>query len=411
LKLLIVSQYFHPERFLINDIARTLAARGHEVDVLTGKPNYPEGRYYQGYGFFGINREQWQGVNIFRLPLAARGRANAIRLIINYLSFVVSGLLLGPWALRGRRHDCVLVFANSPLLKAIPAIFVSWIKRAPLLIWVQDLWPESLTATGHVNNSLVMSLVRKVVRFIYRHADMLLVQSHAFEPSIRQLMPDAVIRYYPNSVDQVFDTPEHQPGPCPAPMADGFRVVFAGNIGSAQAPDVIVEAAAALADTPEIRLVMIGDGSKRAWMEQQAQQRGLTNLVFPGSFPLEQVPGLLAHADVLLATLNKQPIFALTIPSKIQSYMAMARPVVVSIDGEGARIVEEADCGLAVPAGDGAALAQAIRRLHATDAGQRRQLGQNGRQYYETHFGREHLMQELVTLCQQAMNRDREHNQ
>lgn len=396
MRILIVSQYFWPEGFRINDIVKSLVEKGIEVDVLTGKPNYPEGSIYTGYTAFGCQYEQWHGAAVYRVPLVARGVQSALRLVLNYCSFVLSGLVCGPWLLRRRHYDAIFVYAPSPILQAIPAIFLGWLKRSPVVIWVQDLWPESLSATGHVRNQTVLNVVERVVRFIYRHTDLLLVQSKAFEQPVRKLASNTPIIYYPNSVDEAFCVPSTVAVPDIQGMNDGFTVMFAGNIGVAQAVEVIVEAATLLKDYSDIHFVVLGQGSRWEWMRQEVETRGLANLYLPGRFPVETMPGLMQKASALLVTLTDQPIFAVTVPNKVQAYMASGKPILACLNGEGARVVIEAKAGLAVPAEDAQGLAAAILRLYEMTPGERDKLGSNGRHFYKAHFNHAKLVNELI---------------
>jgi len=395
-KILVSSQHFWPEDFRINDIVQALIERGLTVDVLTGKPNYPEGRYFQGYRGWGCQREQWSGATVFRVPLAARGSGRAVRLAINYLSFIVSGLLFAPWLLRRRSYSVIFVYASSPLLQAIPAIFLAWLKRCPIIIWVQDLWPESLAATGYVRNRHILAFVGRIVRFIYRHSDLLLVQSRAFEPSVAAAAAGKLIVYYPNSVDAVFCAPSKGEQPDVAGLDAGFPVVFAGNIGAAQAVDVIVEAASLLSGNADIHFVVLGGGSRRDWLRQEVQARGLTNVSIPGRYPVEAMPGILKKASALLVTLADEPIFSATVPGRLQTCLAAGRPILASLNGEGARLVIEAEAGLAAPAGDPRALADAVLQLFRMAPAEREKMGTNGHQYFSRHFDRELLVDQLL---------------
>ena len=248
MKILFSSQHFWPENFPTNDLAQALVERGLEVDVLTGKPNCPQGRIFPGYRGSGCQRESWSGISVFRVPLVARGSGSAARLALNYLSFIVSGLVCAPWLLMRRQYSVILVYGSSPILQALPALFLGWLKRCPVIIWVQDLWPDSLQATGYVHNPRFLKTVEYVVRFIYRHADLLLVQSRAFESPVARLASGTPIAYYPNSVDAVFCAQQAGAVPEISALSSGFPVVFAGNIGTAQAVEVIIEAAALLRD-------------------------------------------------------------------------------------------------------------------------------------------------------------------
>ena len=399
MKILMVSQYFWPEGFRVNDLVKSLVERGIEVDVLTGKPNYPEGIIYEGYKAFGCMTESWCGANVFRVPLYPRGKNSPIKLALNYLSFIISGIFFGPWLMRKQKYDVVFVYGLSPILLAIPAVLIAWLKRKKLIVWVQDLWPQSLAATGYLKSKFLLRSVELVVRWIYRHTDLLLVQSRAFEGAVSALAPDKTVLYYPNSVDSSFArTPDlNNKQPEIEALESGFPVVFAGNIGAAQAVECIVEAASILQEAPEIRFVIFGNGSKWAWLNDQIAGRGLKNIYLAGRFPIEAMPEYLQKAEVLLVSLTDDPIFALTVPNKIQAYMASGRPIVASLNGEGARLVLESGAGISSPAEDPVALAKAILSLYQMTAEQRQQIGENGRAYYHNHFDHEVLVDQLIS--------------
>jgi glycosyltransferase involved in cell wall biosynthesis len=402
-RILVVSQYFWPEGFRINEVTRTLVDKGHQVDVLTGKPNYPEGKIYPGYQAAGCMHEFWQGAKIFRVPLFPRGFRSSTRLFFNYLSFIFSGAILGTWQLRNTKSDIIFVYATSPLLQALPALFIGWVKRIPVVVNVQDLWPESLEATGFVRNRFVIRIVEQLVKVIYRRSDLILVSSRPFEDFIQRFSPSAEIVYYPNSVDASFCDPSSGLKSDVSALDDGFCVVFAGNIGAAQAVHVICAAAERLRDHRDIRLVVIGSGSELVWMRTQIAERELSNLFLAGRFPVQAMPNLLSRADALLVTLSDQQIFAATVPNKIQAYMAVGRPIIASMNGEGARLVQDADAGISVPAEDGAALADAILKLYSMPAGDRDRLGANGRRYYLQHFDHDQLVDKLIGHLIKAM--------
>lgn len=398
-----MSQYFWPENFRINEVAVSLAERGVEVTVLTGKPNYPDGRIFPSYRASGCMDETYGKMRIFRVPLFLRGDGSALRLAMNYLSFIVSGAMFGPWLLRGYQPDAVLTYCPSPLLQALPALLVGWFKRVPVVVYVQDLWPDSLEATGYVRNRWVLAMVGWVVRFIYRRADLILISSRPFAEPIARIAPGSQIIYYPNSVDAAFCNPNTSSRPEIPILDEGFSVVFAGNVGAAQAMDVLVEAATLLAPHREIRLVILGSGSQLEWVRQQVRERGLTNLHLAGRFPVDAMPHLLSKASVLLVSLADQPIFAATVPNKIQAYMAVGRPILACMNGEGARLVEEAEAGLAVPAGDACGLADAVLNLYQMSPVERERLGANGRAYYQEHFDHEKLVSDLVGHLQKLI--------
>ena len=403
MRLLVISHYFWPESFRIDELVESLVKRGVVVDVLTGKPNYPEGKIYSGYQAAGCMCEQWQGASVFRVPLFPRGVKSGFRLILNYLSFTLSGAILGAWQLRNIKSDIIFVYAPSPLLQALPALFIGWIKRIPVVVYVQDLWPESLAATGYVRNPLVIRMVELLVKLIYRRSDLILVSSRPFKGSIERFSSSAEIVYYPNSVDVSFCDPNSGLNPDVPALDGGFCGVFAGNVGAAQAVHIIAEAAERLQGHGDIRLVVLGAGSELEWMRARIAELRLDNLFLAGRFPVDAMPNLLSRADALLVTLADQKIFAATVPNKIQAYMAVGRPIIASMNGEGARLVQEADAGISVPAEDSAALADAILKLHSMPAVDRDRLGENGRRYYRQHFDHQQLVGDLIGHLSKVM--------
>ncbi len=398
MRILIFSQYFWPESFRINALAVALQAQGHEVSVLTGKPNYPEGQFFSGYRGWGVQQETWRGMPIYRIPMLARGKQRALKLAFNYLSFIVSGVLFAPFVLRKQKFDVIFVYAPSPIFQVIPASFLGWLKRVPVVLWVQDLWPQSAQATGYVKSSFLLKLLEKLVCFAYAHTDLLLVQSQAFAVPVAQLAPKHIpVVYYPNSVEDAFYAPQPMGVPEVNALQNAvFSVLFAGNVGTAQSVETIVDAAKLLKSYPEISIVMMGSGSMSGWIAEQKQQYALDNLHLVGRFAAETMPILMRKASVLLVILKKDPIFAMTIPSKIQAYLATARPIIACMDGEGARLIQEAEAGLSVAAEDAAGLTQAILTLYQTPAPAREAMGLRGQAYYKQYFDEQKLTTELV---------------
>lgn len=407
MKLLAMSQYFWPESFSINEVVRSLKARGVDVTFLTGKPNYPDGEIFKGYSACGCLREDWRGIRVLRVPLVPRGRNSALGLAANYLSFIISVMIFGPWLLRKERPDAIFVYCPSPLLQALSALLLGRIKAVPVIVWVQDLWPESLESTGYVKNRLVLRLVRKLVEFIYRNSDHILISSRSFAAPISAMAPSAKISYFPNSIDASFCEPDSAPQTSMPALEEGFCVVFAGNIGAAQAMEVIVGAAEQLSSIPRIRFVIIGSGSRLEWMRGQVLDKGLANVYLVGRYPGEAMPYLLSKAAVLLVTLADQPIFAATVPNKVQAYLAVGRPVIGCLNGEGARLIEEAGAGLTVPAEDAFGLARAILTLYRMAPEARKKMGDNGRLFYRQNFDHEQLVDRLVGFFQDAIREHR----
>jgi len=401
-RLLVVSQYFWPENFRVNDLVADMVDRGHQVTVLTGQPNYPSGRFFPGYSWHRPRTETYQGATIVRVPLVSRGSAGAIRLALNYLSFAAFGAL-DVWLRLRDKFDVIFVFEVSPITVGIPAIVASRRFKAPILFWVLDLWPESLTAAGGVQSPWVLRAVNRLVKWIYRHCARVLVQSRAFIPEIaRHGVPHSHILYFPSWGESVFQ-PLHEADVTLLPsLPDGFKVVFAGNIGEAQDLPAILKAAELLQAHTQIHWLIVGDGRMAAWAKEEVLRRGLSQVHFMGRHPLESMPHFYAAADALLLPLKREPIFALTIPGKLQSYLACARPILAMLDGEGARIVQESGSGLTCPAGDAEALAAQVLKLAALPKAEREAMGQNGRHYYEANFNRTRLFDQLEAWLHQV---------
>ena len=395
-KVLVLSQHYWPETFRINEVVESLQKAGCCVSVLTGQPNYPDGAIFPGYRAMGVGAQMHEaGYMVYRVPVAPRRQGRAVQLISNYLSFLVSASLLGPWLLRGQRFDVIFVYGISPILQAIPGVVLKRFKRAALVTWVQDLWPQSLEATGFVRSRSILTVVGAVVRWIYRRSDLLLVQSQGFVPIVQSMASKTPVEYHPNPGELAFGLA--QPGGAPAFRLDlGFNVVFAGNMGTVQALDTLLQAAELLLPHQQVRLVLVGSGGRSEWLRQQIEQRGLVNVCLPGRFAPQDMPGILAQASALLVSLTSSPVFSHTVPSKVQAYLAAGRPIIASLDGEGARVVEESGAGLTCAAEDASALAQVILRLRATPESELKRMGESGKRYYQQNFEPTMLAKRLV---------------
>lgn len=403
MKILIITQYFWPEDFRINDLATGLVEIEHEIEVLTGMPNYPNGKLFPGYRAVKPLREKHEGIPIVRVPLIPRGKGRGWQLALNYLSFAFFGSLIGPFRCRGK-YDLILVYEPSPVTVGLPAIVMKAVRRAPVLFWVQDLWPESLSATGAVKSQWILDRVKTLVRFIYSRCDCILLQSEAFKKPVMSLgIEKERLIYFPNSAESLYkpvsleaDAIEREK------MPEGFKVMFAGNIGAAQDFSTILKAAEFLKEYPDIHFIILGDGRMYSWVASQILKRGLTDSFhLLGRYPVETMPRYFSLADVMLVTLRKEPIFELTIPAKMQSYMACARPIIAALDGEGARVVNEADAGISCPAENPEALAQAIITMCKTPENRKREMGANSRKYFEANFERNFLLNRLDGLMKE----------
>ena len=371
MRILILTQYFWPENFRVNDLTADFVERGHQVTVLTGIPNYPAGKVFEEFRREPEKFADFHGAEIVRIPMLARGQGN-LRLLANYTSFVLSGLTLGAWKLRGRKFDVIFVFMISPVTAVIPAIFQRWLKRAPLFVWILDLWPETLEAVGVVRSPRLLALVGKLVSFIYRRTDHILVQSRSFMNNVRTYAgPEAQVSYFPGWAEPIFkrDLDTVEPAPEVQRFTDSFNVLFAGNVGEAQDFPAILDAAEALAPECQARILVVGNGRMTPWVEKEIARRRLgERVVLLGRFPLERMPSFFKASDALLVSLKKDKIFAMTVPGKVQSYLAAGVPLIGMLDGEGAKVIEESGAGLVAPGSTGPAEGTAERRDRAVGA-------------------------------------------
>jgi glycosyltransferase involved in cell wall biosynthesis len=398
MRILIVTQYFWPEIFRINDMALGLKERGHEVAVLTSIPNYPEGNFFQGYSFFGTSKEIWNGITIYRSSQFPRGNNNSILLSLNYLSFVIFATWKVLWL--PKKFDRILVYQVSPIFQIIPALFAAWRFDKPLFVNVQDLWPETLASTRQGKNPLLLKGVSAISDYLYRKADFLLLPFKSSQPILEQRgISSDQMSYLPNSIDDFFLPVS--PDPQFEHLFTGdTHLLLTGNLGEAQGIELIIEAAYRLKEKyPGLRWILVGDGRSRKELEQLVKDKGLTQIVlFPGRFPATVMPALIARADASLLTLKKEPIFAITVPNRLQSYMACGKPILASIDGEAAGIISDAKCGLVAPAGDLTEFISLVEKFMKTTSEERVTWGVNARAYFLKHFERNKILDQLDEL-------------
>ncbi|MDP3625754.1 MAG: glycosyltransferase family 4 protein [Hydrogenophaga sp.] len=409
LRILVVSQYFWPENFRINDLVREWTGRGHTVTVLTGKPNYPAGCVFAEYTQRPDHFGAFHGASVVRAPMLARSQG-ALRLVLNYASFVAGACLAGPWRLRGSPFDAVFVFEPSPITVGLPAILMGRIKRAPVVFWVLDLWPETLSAIGVVRSPRVLSWVGKLVSFIYNRCTLVLGQSRGFQDSIAKYCRNPQkIRYFPSWSEDVFKQADVQPAVEVRARPGVFSVLFAGNLGEAQDLPAVLAAAELLKHEPGVRWLIVGDGRKSNWLQEEVIRLGLEQQVLIlGRHPVERMPSFYAHADALLVSLKKDPVFSLTIPGKLQSYLMSGVPVLSMLDGEGAEIVRASQAGLACAAGDSKGLAAAVMTMAAMSREERATMGSRGREFARREFGREMLMNRLEHMLKESIEMHKE---
>lgn len=399
LRLLILTNHFFPENFKCNDMAFELQKRGHEVSVMTAIPDYPLGKFYKGYGLFKRRKENINGVKVHRSCIIPRGNGKSFRLALNYLSYTIFATFKAFYFSLFKKYDAIIIHETSPIFVGIPALVIKKIQKIPVYSWILDLWPESLSAAGNINNRYIYSSVLWLTKKIYNNSDKILIGSHGFEKSICEKGDyKSKIIYYPNWVEEVF-TESNNSEPA-IKLPEGFNVMIAGNIGDAQDFPAIMEAMKSLKDS-NINLIVVGDGRRKDYVLDFIKKEKLEKNVFlTGSFPPEDMYDIYQKADVLLMTLKDRPVFSLTVPSRLQAYMASGKPVVGMINGEGADLIRIVDFGWNVNSGDSKALASLLLELSKTDPEILKQKGKRGRQFSQDHFNFKkslNLLESLIT--------------
>lgn len=405
-RILFISQYFYPESFRGNDIAFHWAEQGHDVHVICGIPNYPDGRFYDGYGLGKRRTEVVNGVEVTRLAIFPRGKGR-LSLILNYFSyFIVAWVYVLFHAFR-HKYDLVFCQQLSPVMISSPAVLYKKLCHVPLYTWVLDLWPESLSAAGGIGNKYILGFFRYFVKKEYKYSDKLLISSESFKQSILEYGDyGEKIVYYPqwsDSVDRRYKGVSlteilRQRGLDEAVVFDkkGFYVMFAGAIGEAHGMECNMQAALLTKEYKNIKWVIVGDGRVLPWVKEFVAEHGLEETVFPlGRFPSDTMPLFFEKADVMLVSLNDSPLFNLYTPAKISSYMASAKPIVACLNGECTELVKRAGCGWRVASGDAEGLANLVVELSKMEASILKECGANGRKYYEQYFEKHTCLEKL----------------
>jgi len=400
MNILIVSQYFWPENFRVNDLSSELVDRGHVVTVLTGVPNYPDGKVFREFKKCPENYSNYSGVDVVRVPLISRGKSG-FRLFANYLSFAFMASILGPIKLKGKKVDVIFVFQTSPVTVGLPAVLLKYIKKVPVTFWALDLWPETLEAMGVVKSKIIIKAIGLLVSFIYNRCDLLLAQSRSFIVYMqRHCNSSSTIEYFPSWAEDTFSNPHVKPASeVPNANSKMFSLMFAGNIGDAQDFPSILNAAERLKEHKDIRFLIVGDGRVASWVKKECSKRGLSkNTLLLGSYPVEKMPSFYAASDALLVSLKNEEIFNMTIPGKLQSYMASAKPIIGMLNGEGADILSKSGAGFVSAAGDSTGLAENILKMAKLSFPDRLNMGVSGRNFYKQEFDKKISIDRLESL-------------
>lgn len=395
MKILIVSQMFYPESFQINDLALSLVAQGYDVTVLTGQPNYPEGKFYKGYGFFGPFKENYFGVKIIRVPLVPRYKSRFYNLAINYISFIFFILFFGLPRVLKQDYDLVFSWASSPITMALPGVFISKIKKCPHYIWVQDLWPETLISLGVIKGGLPLYLIGSIVKWIYSGSKKILIQSMSFKENVLKWGgSEEKIIYFPNWANEIFENKLNELKVKKNEIK--IKFLFAGNLGKAQGLDNLVKVLAEITDV-DYELDIYGDGSEKLKLEKLIFDKNLKDKIFlKGRRSIEEMPALYQEYDALVVSLIDDEVFEKVLPSKVQTYLASGKPIIAIGAGELKRLINESQSGFISSPEDKKALIENIRKFSRLSISDRIIMGSHSRIYYEKYFLKSKLLNLLI---------------
>lgn len=394
--ILVISQYFYPEQFRVNDICTEWVKRGYKVTVITGVPNYPKGKYYDGYGLFKKRKEEYNGIEIIRIPLIPRGK-NSIMLVLNYLSFAVSGFF---WKVFTRiKADYVFIYEVSPMSQALPGVWYAKKKKIPCYIYVTDLWPENVEIVAGIKNKRVLNAIGKMVDYIYKRCDRIFTSSESFINAIKERgVNENKLEFWPQYAEDFYEpVNELEANVFEIPQDSTFNIIFAGNIGIAQGLGILPSTAKILKEKNiKVRFNIVGDGRYKDTLKALVDENGVTDFFnFIDKQPATRIPNFMAVNDAALISLSKSKVFAITIPGKTQSCLACGVPILVAADGEVQNIINKANAGLYSDAGDTVGLSENIINMLKLSDEERKQMSLNGINYYQEHFGKESLLRQM----------------
>lgn len=413
MRILIVTQYIYPETFKSSDMAFELSKRGHVVEVLTGIPNYPQGHYYDGYGIFRKRIEKKNGVTFYRCFQTPRKLFPSILgLSLNYISFVISASL---WVILyfifKKKYDVIITHEPSPITQILPAILLGKIKKTPVVSWIMDIWPDSVTdVVGKKTKSILVPPLRYLTNIVYKHSNLLLITSQGFKELINREgdYSDKII-YYPNwSYDMMESSHEYKLPYLP----DGFIIMVAGNLGESQNLDAVANTIIELKDEKELKWVFVGNGSRKDWLEHFVTINNLSDKVFiVGQHPPYAMPHFFRKANAMLVSLSPGYKFLdATVPARLQSYMSAGRPILGMLGSGGSEIINDSDCGYAVAPGNSHELAMTIRDKVLKDKEAFETKGLNGRSYFEKNYKLSLCIDNLESIIKKYFDTNTNHS-
>lgn len=395
-KILLVSQYFYPEQFRINDICSEWVKRGYDVEVVSGTPNYPFGKFYDGYGILKKRKETYNGVKILHIPQVPR-KSGSFMLAVNYFSFVISGFF---WSKFSKKDpDIVMNYSTSPVFHALPGLWFAKKKGIPFYIYVLDLWPDSFKSVTKINSKLLEKALQKICDYIYKNSEKIFVASKGFVNPIasRGISLEKIV-FWPQYAEDFYRPIDRELAKMPEIPDDGkFNAVFAGNFGYAQGLEVLPDVAKLIKENGDnIRICMVGDGRFKPNLLELIKEKDVEDVFcFVEKQPASRVPEIMAYCDAAMITLQDDPLFAQTIPAKLQSSLACGIPIALSVAGEASDIVNSAKCGYACPPGNAEELYKVLLKLTKLSDKELDSMRKNARKYFEENYEAQLLLSKM----------------
>ena len=394
--ILVISQYFWPEKFHINDVCVELKNIGHNVQVLTGKPNYPKGKVFKGYKEENVKIEKYKNICVYRVPLKPRGNSTKFDLIKNYFSFIYNGIIYGS-RFKLEKFDKILFYGTSPILSAIPAIILKFIYGKKLIIWVQDLWPQSIVATGYVKSKILLYIINLIVKIIYAFSDKILIQSKSFKKYISNQAPKKKIIYYPNSFKKpnlrIILKSNHRDL-----LKKNYCITFAGNIGRAQNLESLLLASKNLQKLNKLKILILGEGSDKKRLLNILKKKKINNVHFLGSHSQDYVYEIYKKSKAVFVSLRNSEVLNLTIPYKIQSYLSAGKLIIGSVSGITKKIIINNKLGFCCKNDDIEKLEKIIAKVYFLKIKELKKIEKNSRNYFEKNFQLKNTIKKLSKI-------------
>lgn len=402
-KILVVCQHFWPESFRINDICDGLIENGYEVEVLCGIPNYPSGKFTEGYGFFKKRSQVHNGIKIKRVLEIPRGSNTSIRIFLNYISYPFFSLFHLPYLLT-QKYDKIFLYQLSPVLMSLVGILLGKIKKIETTMYVLDLWPENLFSVLTVKNKLLKNIATKVSYWHYKNVDKLIAVTDKMKNVLQEVtaFPDDRMEVLPQSCEKLYEQRTYDEELANR-FKDTFNIIFTGNISPAQSFETIIEAAKLLIkdNIKDVRFVIVGDGMSKEWLVQTIKNENLEKyFVFEGFKPMTDIPKYASIAHGLIACLSKSDLLDCAIPAKVISYFALGKPILLAMDGEANAFIKETKSGFVTEAENSSGLYQCIKDLYNLSEEERNQIGKRGQDFYFANFERNLNYRKLIEFLE-----------